>query len=146
MDRTGSSLSGPSTINPQPSTNGGHIRGSERTAARGHGYFPVHRHRRLHSPPQHLGERYSQVLADQRRLLRAAFQARSGHELGTEGDSFFVAFSRATDALAAVVVAQRALTAHSWPDAAPARVRMGLHTGEPTLTSEGYVGLDVHRA
>jgi predicted ATPase/class 3 adenylate cyclase len=95
---------------------------------------------------QHLGDRYAQVLSDQRQLLRAAFQEWGGHELGTEGDSFFVAFSGPTAALAAVVTSQRALAAYSWPEGAPVRVRMGLHTGEPTLTPEGYVGLDVHRA
>jgi predicted ATPase/class 3 adenylate cyclase len=95
---------------------------------------------------QHLGERYSQVLAEQRRLLRAAFQAHDGHELGTEGDSFFVAFCRAADAVAAVVTGQRALAAYSWPEGAEVRVRMGLHTGEPRLGGGDYVGIDVHRA
>jgi predicted ATPase/class 3 adenylate cyclase/Tfp pilus assembly protein PilF len=95
---------------------------------------------------QHLGDRYADLLAEHRRLLRAAFSAHQGHELGTEGDSFFVVFSRASDALHAVIDAQRALAAHPWPEGAPVRVRMGLHTGEPILTPEGYVGLDVHRA
>jgi predicted ATPase/class 3 adenylate cyclase len=95
---------------------------------------------------QHLGDRYADLLADQRCLLRAAFHQWHGYELGTEGDSFFVAFSRASDALAAVVEAQRTLAAHPWPEGTSVRVRMGLHTGEPTLTPEGYIGLDVHRA
>src|SRR5947208_2786528 len=95
---------------------------------------------------QHLGERYAGVLEEHRRLLRAAFAAQGGCEVGTEGDSFFVTFSRASDAVAAAAAAQRALAAHPWPEGAPVTVRMGLHTGAPQLTEAGYVGLDVHRA
>jgi predicted ATPase/class 3 adenylate cyclase len=95
---------------------------------------------------QHLGDRYASVLADYRRLLRTAFQVASGHEVDTAGDGFFIAFHRATDAAAAAVSAQRAMATHSWPEGVQVRVRMGLHTGEPTLTTGGYVGLDVHRA
>ncbi|MGZ3679245.1 MAG: ATP-binding protein [Ktedonobacterales bacterium] len=95
---------------------------------------------------QQLGERYENVLADHRRLLRAAFEAHSGHEVDTQGDAFFVAFSRAVDALSCAAQAQRSLAAHLWPDGAAVRVRMGLHTGEPMLAGGGYVGLDVHRA
>ncbi len=94
----------------------------------------------------HLHDRYATVLADQRDILRAAFARSSGHEVDTQGDSFFVAFARATDAIGAVVDSQRALAAHHWAEGATVRVRMGLHTGEPRLTSTGYVGLDVHRA
>src|SRR6266849_1667335 len=95
---------------------------------------------------QQLGDRYADVLAECRQLLRAAFQHQSGHEVDTQGDAFFVAFARAIDAVLAAVDAQRALASHAWPQGAAVRVRMGLHTGEPSLTSEGYVGLDVHRA
>jgi predicted ATPase/class 3 adenylate cyclase len=95
---------------------------------------------------QHLGDRYADVLAEYRRLLRETFQAWDGHEIDTAGDGFFVAFQRATHAAAAAVVTQRTLAIHAWPEGAPVRVRMGLHTGEPTLTPSGYVGLDVHRA
>src|SRR2546429_2829675 len=95
---------------------------------------------------QQLGDRYSRVLEECRRLLRASFQEWNGHEVDTQGDAFFVAFARATDAVLAAVEVQRAFASHSWPEGATVRVRMGLHTGEPTLTSEGYVGLDVHRA
>src|SRR5207237_9775792 len=63
-----------------------------------------------------------------------------------KGDAFFVAFVRALDALSAAVDVQRALAAHSWPKGATVRVRMGLHTGEPSVAAEGYVGLDVHYA
>ncbi len=95
---------------------------------------------------QQLGDRYEVVLADCRRLLRRAFQAQHGQEVDTQGDSFFVAFARATDALSAAVEAQRALASHPWPAGAAVRVRMGLHTGEPSLTHGDFVGLDVHHA
>ncbi len=95
---------------------------------------------------QQLGDRYASVLAESRHLLRTAFQEWGGHEVDTQGDAFFVAFARATDAVLAAVDAQRALAAHPWPEGAAVRVRIGLHTGEPSLASEGYVGLDVHRA
>jgi class 3 adenylate cyclase len=95
---------------------------------------------------EQLDERYTDVQEECRSLLRLAFHTYGGHEVDTQGDSFFVAFARATDALEASVDAQRALAAHAWPEGVTMRVRMGLHTGEPTLSAEGYVGLDVHRA
>jgi predicted ATPase/class 3 adenylate cyclase/Tfp pilus assembly protein PilF len=95
---------------------------------------------------QHLGDRYPDLLAEHQRLLRAAFHEAGGHEVGTQGDSFFVTFTRASDAVTAAVAAQRAVAAHSWPEGGAVRVRMGLHTGEPSFTASGYVGLDVHRA
>ncbi len=66
--------------------------------------------------------------------------------MDTQGDSFFVVFAHATDAISAAVAAQRSIAAHSWPDDLKVRVRMGLHTGEPERSSEGYIGLDVHLA
>jgi predicted ATPase/class 3 adenylate cyclase len=95
---------------------------------------------------QRLGPRYADVLAEQRALLRAAFQDWGGREVDTQGDAFFVAFARAADALAAAVDAQRALATHPWPEGVAVRVRMGLHTGAPDVAGDGYVGLDVHRA
>jgi predicted ATPase/class 3 adenylate cyclase len=95
---------------------------------------------------QQVGERYTDLLEEYRKLLRAAFQRWNGHEVDTQGDAFFVAFARATDAVSGAVAAQRALASHVWPEGAVVRVRMGLHTGEPTLSSEGYTGLDVHHA
>ena len=92
------------------------------------------------------GEQYAVVLAEQRELLRHVFHAFDGHEVDTQGDAFFVAFARATDAVSAAVAAQRALFTHAWPEGVTVRVRMGLHTGEPVLATEGYVGLDVHHA
>ena len=82
---------------------------------------------------QDLGDRYRRVLAEHRGLLRAAFADHGGHEVSTQGDAFFVAFSRASDAVAAAVDGQRALAAHRWPKGVELRVRMGLHTGEPTV-------------
>jgi class 3 adenylate cyclase len=93
----------------------------------------------------HLGDRYPEVLATHRALLRAAFAAHEGHEVDTQGDSFFVVFPRATQAVAAAVAIQRALAAEAWPEGGAVRVRIGLHTGEPIRTAEGYTGLDVIR-
>ena len=95
---------------------------------------------------QELGEDYGQVVADHRRILRDVFQKAGGHEVDTQGDAFFYSFTRAKDAAAAAVDGQRALADHTWPQGAEVRVRMGLHTGEPTVGEEGYVGLDVVRA
>ncbi|HEY7017452.1 MAG TPA: adenylate/guanylate cyclase domain-containing protein [Gaiellaceae bacterium] len=95
---------------------------------------------------QDLGDDYGQVVADHRRLLRDVFQAAGGSEVDTQGDAFFYSFPRARDAVGAAVAGQRALAAHEWPRGADVRVRMGLHTGEPTVGAEGYVGLDVVRA
>jgi predicted ATPase len=89
---------------------------------------------------QELGEAYAEALDEHRRLLREAFARHNGVEVDTQGDAFFYAFARATDAIAAATEAQDALVA------GPVRVRMGLHTGEPQLSEEGYVGIEVHRA
>ena len=95
---------------------------------------------------QQVGHRYDGILTACRHLLRAAFHRWNGYEVDTQGDAFFVAFARATDAVSAAVEMQRALAAHPWPDGVPVHVHMGLHTGEPQRSTEGYVGLDVHRA
>jgi class 3 adenylate cyclase len=96
---------------------------------------------------QELGdEAYGRVSGDHRRLVRETFGARGGTEIDTQGDAFFFSFPRARDAVAAAVDAQRALHDHAWPDGKQVRVRMGLHTGEPHVGEEGYLGLDVVRA
>ena len=84
-------------------------------------------------------EAYARALAEHRSSLRSAFAAHGGVEVDTQGDAFFVAFPTVPGAAAAALAGQRALTA------GPIRVRMGLHTGAPTLADEGYVGVDVHR-
>jgi tetratricopeptide (TPR) repeat protein len=95
---------------------------------------------------QQLGNRYVDLMADYRRIVRAAFQQWNGHEVDTQGDAFFVVFARASDAATATVAIQRVLAAHRWPEAVAVQARIGLHTGEPQLSSEGYIGLDVHHA
>ena len=87
-----------------------------------------------------LGDQYADALAEHRRALREAFTGHDGVEVDTQGDSFFFAFSRATDAINAARDSRAAL------EDGPIRVRIGIHTGEPTITPEGYVGLDIHKA
>src|SRR4051812_33556564 len=87
-----------------------------------------------------LGDAYADALAAHRRALREAFGAHGGVEVDTAGDAFFYAFTSVTDALSAAVAGQAALRD------GPIRVRVGIHAGEPMLTDEGYVGIDVHRA
>jgi class 3 adenylate cyclase len=96
---------------------------------------------------QELGDvDYGRASADHRRILRECFAAHGGTEVDTQGDAFFFSFPRARDAAAAAVDAQRSLKAHEWPQGQPLRVRMGLHTGEPQVGEDGYLGLDVVRA
>jgi class 3 adenylate cyclase len=95
---------------------------------------------------EQLGDRYGDVLRDHRRILREQLQEANGQEIDTQGDALFFSFTRAKDAVAGAVAAQRALAAHKWPEALPVKTRMGLHTGEPNVAEEGYVGLDVVRA
>src|SRR6266508_1739241 len=85
-------------------------------------------------------EAYAEALAEHRRIVREAFRRHGGVEVDTQGDAFFVAFSTAPGALAAVEEMREGLAT------TPIRVRMGLHTGTPFLAEEGYVGPDVNRA
>jgi class 3 adenylate cyclase len=87
------------------------------------------------------GAAFGDLRAEHRRVLREAFEAHRGYEIDAEGDAFFVDFERATDAVAAAVAAQRALNVVDG-----VRVRIGLHTTEPHLHSDGYVGVGVSRA
>ena len=89
---------------------------------------------------------YAALLADHGRLLRTAWDRFGGYVVDTPGDAFFVVFARAVDAVAAAVVAQQSLAGHASPGGARVRVRMGLHTGEPSLAGDRYVGLAVHHA
>ncbi|MGH2794565.1 MAG: ATP-binding protein, partial [Actinomycetota bacterium] len=84
-------------------------------------------------------EAYSDALAEHRRIFRRAFAAHSGVEVDTQGDAFFIAFPTAPDAVVAASEARDALAS------GPIRVRMGIHTGTPHLSGEGYVGEDVHK-
>jgi predicted ATPase/class 3 adenylate cyclase len=93
------------------------------------------------------GDRWNTILARHREIIRAALAAADGHEEKTEGDGFLAVFGRPAGAVRAAVDAQRRLAAEPWPDDAPIRVRMGLHTGDGSLDPDGeYVGADVHRA
>jgi class 3 adenylate cyclase len=89
-----------------------------------------------------LGADFGLLRAEHRRVLREAFSAHDGHEIDTAGDGFFVAFERAGDAVGAALAAQRAVAGLE----EPVHVRMGLHTAEPHLGDDGYVGVGVHRA
>jgi predicted ATPase/class 3 adenylate cyclase len=90
---------------------------------------------------QRLGaDAYANALAEHRRALREAFARHDGVEVDTQGDSFFIAFSTAPAALAAAAEVRQVLAP------GPIRVRIGIHTGTPYITDEGYVGPDVHRA
>jgi class 3 adenylate cyclase/CheY-like chemotaxis protein len=93
-----------------------------------------------------LGEGYGAVLLDHQRLLRESFAGASGREIDTQGDAFFFVFPRGKDAVAGALAGQRALAGHSWPGEATLSVRMGMHTAEPSLAGERYIGLGVHRA
>jgi class 3 adenylate cyclase len=92
-----------------------------------------------------LGDAWAQAHSDHRRLLREAVRRAGGREVDTQGDAFFAVFGRARDALEAAAAAQRSLRGHAWPGETELRVRMGIHTGEPTIGEEGYLGLDVVR-
>ena len=91
------------------------------------------------------GDRYGEALADHQKILRGAFAEHGGHEIDTQGDSFFVAFGRAKDAVSCAIACQLRLAEHSWPDDTQLRVRMGIHTGEPAMGGQRYVGLGVNR-
>jgi len=93
-----------------------------------------------------LGDDYREVLTVHRRIVRETFAAGDGIEIDTQGDAFFFVFPRARDAVSAAVEATRAHAAETWRGEVDVRVRMGLHTGEPAVHEEGYVGLDVVRA
>jgi class 3 adenylate cyclase len=91
-------------------------------------------------------DRFAAIRGDHRRVVREAFATHGGREIDTAGDGFFVAFDSARSAVAAAVSVQRTLATFTWPADAEVRVRMGLHTAEPLVGEEGYIGLGVHRA
>src|SRR5918911_2681659 len=101
------------------------------------------------APPRllrELGQGFAAVLKKHGEIVRGAIRQSGGVERGTEGDSFFVAFRTAADAVRAAVAIQRGLAAESWPSRSPVRIRIGIHTGEGVLSGSDYVGMDVHRA
>jgi predicted ATPase/class 3 adenylate cyclase len=94
---------------------------------------------------QRHGDQYGLLLSTHRDLMRDAFSNHGGREFGTQGDAVFVAFAGAAEAIAGAVAAQQALRQQKWPGGEPVRVRMGVHSGEPVLIDDDYVGIDVHR-
>ena len=95
---------------------------------------------------QQLPDDYAAVEAEHRRIMRESCTGAGGYEIDRQGDAFFFSFTSTRDAVAAAVAAQRALARNDWPDGVDLKVRMGLHTGEPSVGDEGYLGLDVVRA
>jgi DNA-binding NarL/FixJ family response regulator/class 3 adenylate cyclase len=93
-----------------------------------------------------LGDAYAQLLGDHRRLLREAVEQAQGHVVDHRGDEFFMVFDDPCRAAEAITAAQQAFATHSWPEGVELRVRVGLHTGQPTFRDGAYYGLDVHRA
>jgi class 3 adenylate cyclase len=93
-----------------------------------------------------LGDAYGPLIADVRRLVRAAVRSAGGREVDARGDDLLAAFARARAALDAALEIQRAMRAADWPEGDDVRLRIGLHRGRPTLTESGYVGLSLHAA
>ena len=95
---------------------------------------------------QQLGDGYGALLASVRRVLRAAIRASDGRTVDIRADELFAVFKNAPAALTAAVAIERKVLGRTWPRSAQVRLRVGLHTGRPTLTDSGYVGLAVHMA
>jgi class 3 adenylate cyclase len=95
---------------------------------------------------RNLGDAYGGLLADIRLLLRSAVSASGGREVDTRADELFAVFKQARAALDSALAIQRKVLAAAWPNDIKVRVRLGLHTGRPTLTDAGYVGLAVNTA
>lgn len=93
---------------------------------------------------QQLGDGYAKVLADVRRHIRTAVRRSGGREVDARGDEFMAVFTDARAAVSAALAIQAGMARHDWPDGATVGVRIGLHSGRPTLTDAGYVGLAVH--
>ena len=93
-----------------------------------------------------LGDGYADLLGEVRRLLRRAVQRSGGKEVDVRADELFAVFKRPAAALDAALAMQRRVGARAWPQGVSVRVRIGIHTGRPTLTDSGYVGLAVHAA
>lgn len=95
---------------------------------------------------RHLGDRYADLLTDVRDIVRGAVLRAGGREVDARADEFFAVFEQAVPAIEAAVSIQRTMSGRSWPDGLECRVRAGIHSGRPTLTDTGYIGLSVHTA
>ena len=93
-----------------------------------------------------LGDRYATLLKDVRSIIRRAVLRGGGHQVDARADEYFAVFKEAVRAIEAALDIQRAMADHVWPDDEIVRVRTGIHTGRPTLTDSGYIGLSVHTA
>jgi class 3 adenylate cyclase len=93
---------------------------------------------------QRLGDRYAALLADTRAVIRGCVHRAGGREIDARADEYFAVFVRASGALQAALEVQRDLGARAWPEGVSVKVRAGIHSGRPTLTDAGYVGLAVH--
>jgi class 3 adenylate cyclase len=91
-----------------------------------------------------LGDGYASLLSDSRRLIRNAVRRAGGREVDARADEFFAAFKQAASAVSAAIAIQRAFRDEEWKGGAQVSLRIGLHSGRPTLTDNGYVGLAVH--
>jgi class 3 adenylate cyclase len=92
-----------------------------------------------------LGDGYGGLLNDVRGIVRTAVLRASGREIDARADEFFAVFDRPAAAIEAAVALQRALGKRAWPQRLEVRLRVGIHSGRPTLTDAGYIGLAVHR-
>lgn len=95
---------------------------------------------------ERLGDAYVDLLRDVRTLIRTTVRKGGGHEVDARADEFFAVFADGSRALASAVSIQRALAQRTWSDDLTVRVRIGMHTGRPTLSDGGYVGIAVHTA
>jgi class 3 adenylate cyclase len=95
---------------------------------------------------QELGDGYATVLSDVRSIIRSTVRRLGGHEVDARADEFFGVFKKSADALQAAVDIQHRLGERRWPDGTRVRVRIGLHSGRPTVTETGYLGISVHTA
>ena len=91
-----------------------------------------------------LGDAYAAVLKDVRGIIRGAVRRHEGRGVDAHGDEVLSVFVHAAPALEAAIEIQHAMRERTWPQDLDVRVRAGIHTGRPTLTDAGYVGLSVH--
>src|SRR5439155_16786089 len=93
-----------------------------------------------------LGDRYADLLKDVQDIVRTAVRRAGGREVDARADEFFAVFERVVSAIEAAMVIQRALSARAWPEDLKVKIRAGIHSGSPTLTDTGYIGLSVNTA